>query len=172
MNAIYISKDGKLLAMNKPEKPRSECSGKGFNCCAGERCVLLVYSEVTLPSAISAAEKEQVEFKDRKAVTNAIMLDGSYTTFNPDVNGKLKEGLIFPCPSGFEIKVEEGEPSTPQDQTSYPSFKKVALLVRVEEKDIWEVFMDDWREASMSNEVGKDVVRYLKQKYTITTNKG
>jgi hypothetical protein len=46
--------------------------------------------------------------------------------------------------------------------------KPEAMLCGKGETDIWEELMQDWCEASVSDEVGKTVLDYLKSKYNLT----
>lgn len=131
-NAILVSKDGKLLAMNKPDERFYILDDDGK-----ERYY------AALQSSISAAEEEQVEFKDQEQVWD--LLDG---VTDAEERPKLK-GRSFPVPSGWEIRVRYYElcdvwcggagcvPFKPnKEKCSGHPFKKlekpVALLVRVD----------------------------------------
>lgn len=145
-NSILISKDGKLLAMNKPEKPdRLRCSIKNNYYCnftnpvAIERnfCKCDKIYNAALQSSISAAEDEGIEFKDEVFL------------ISPELH-KVRElgiekfiGQHYSVPSGWEIRVwfelNDGgawkEISEEHYNISFdPYRRKVALLVRVEEK--------------------------------------
>lgn len=66
----------------KPEKPRSECPGKGFNCCPGEQCVLLVYNQALQSFNDSFKEVSNPELVHMD-IPNfyGFMLDGIYPTY-------------------------------------------------------------------------------------------
>lgn len=155
-NAIIISKDGKLLAMNKPEKPDRchECDNIAnrvyFLCerCDDEYAQAKKDYELALQSSISSAEKEGIEFKDEVFL------------ISPELH-KVRElgiekfiGQHYPVPSGWEIRVEHelyssndsgvGQPfwqkcseyeyNIYKDGVVHVNVRKVAILVRVEEK--------------------------------------
>lgn len=110
-NSILISKDGKLLAMNKPEKPtRMPLNSCGDCPCVGVCIVLEGGYNKALQSSISAAEKEQVEFTNDAAIallTKYIIHERGKSSHPIPILLKDCIGKVYPCPSGWEIRVEE-----------------------------------------------------------------